>query len=77
MSTSDLKLDLITQIASITDKVRLKELLQLLKFESENSVYITNQEEKEAISTARNQIVNGEFKYNAEFQKDLKKWLNK
>ena len=32
MITAELKLDLINQINNITDKVRLKELLQQLKF---------------------------------------------
>lgn len=77
MSTSDLKIDLITQITSITDKVRLKELLQILKFESERSIYVTNNEEKEAISIAQNQIKNGEYISHEDFQKDIKKWLSK
>lgn len=77
MSTADLKIDLITQIASITDKARLKELLQILKFESESSIYVTNNEEKEAISIAQNQIENGEFISHEDFQKDIKKWLSK
>ncbi|MCO5230691.1 MAG: hypothetical protein M9958_06005 [Chitinophagales bacterium] len=77
MSTSDLKIDLITQITSITDKVRLKELLQILKFESESSIYVTNNEEKEAISIAQNQIKNGEYISHEDFQKDIKKWLSK
>ena len=33
MSTAELKLNLINQIAGITDKVRLKEIIQLLKFQ--------------------------------------------
>ena len=77
MSTADLKIDLITQIASITDKVRLKELLQMLKFESDNSIYLTSEEEKEAISEARNQIANGDFITSDDFQKDIQKWLKK
>ena len=77
MSTADLKIDLITQITSITDKVRLKELLQMLKFESDNSIYLTSEEEKEAISEARNQIANGDFITSDDFQKDIQKWLKK
>ena len=77
MSTADLKIDLITQITSITDKVRLKELLQMLKFESDNSIYLTSEEEKKAISEARNQITNGDFITNNDFQKDIQKWLKK
>lgn len=59
MSTAELKIDLINRITGITDKARLKELLQLLHFQSDASVYITSQEDKEAIAAARRQIENG------------------
>lgn len=77
MSTAELKIDLINQIANMTDKVRLKELMELLKFQSDESVYITSEEEKRAISEARNQISNGETISNEEVQKEIQKWLNK
>lgn len=77
MSTADLKIDLISQITSITDKVRLKELMQILKFESESAIYVTNNDEKEAVSVARNQIKNGESITHKDFQKDLQEWLKK
>lgn len=75
MSTADLKIDLITQIAGITDKVRLIELMQMLKFESENSPYITNDEEKQIVAEARTQIANGESISNDDFQNEIQKWL--
>lgn len=77
MSTAELKLDLINKITGITDIVRLKELLQLLKFQNENSLYITNEDEKKAISEARDQIARGEFLSNDEVQKEIHKWLKK
>ena len=77
MSTAELKIDLITQIACITDKVRLIELMQMLKFESENSPYITNDEEKQIVAEARTQIANGESITNDDFQNEIQKWLNK
>ncbi|MCW4451947.1 hypothetical protein OK344_06955 [Kaistella sp. BT6-1-3] len=77
MSTADLKIDLISQITSITDKVRLKELMQILKFESESAIYVTNNDEKEAVSVARNQIKNGESITHKDFQKDIQEWLKK
>jgi len=76
MSTVELKNDLINQIVNITDKVRLKELLQLLKFQSDNSVYLTSEEERKAISEAKNQIVNGDVVSNEEVQNEIRKWLN-
>ena len=42
MSTAELKLNLINQIAGITDKVRLKEIMQLLKFQAEDGIRDTN-----------------------------------
>jgi len=52
MNTAELKLDLINQITNISDKVRLKELLLQLKFQSDESIYITSENEKQAISEA-------------------------
>jgi hypothetical protein len=77
MSTAELKLNLINQIAGITDKVRLKEIMQLLKFQADESLYITNKEEKEAIKEAQNQIKNGDGISNEDVQKEITSWLEK
>lgn len=77
MSTAELKLNLINQIAGITDKVRLKEILQLLKFQADESLYITNKEEKEAVKEAQNQIKNGDGISNEDVQKEITSWLEK
>ena len=75
MSTAELKLDLISQIAGITDKVKLKELMHLLKFQTEKSIYITSEEDKNAISEARKEIANGNVITNEEVQHEIKEWL--
>ena len=77
MSTAELKLNLINQIAGITDKVRLKEIMQLLKFQADESLYITNKEEKEAVKAAQNQIKNGDGISNEDVQKEITSWLEK
>ena len=77
MSTAELKLNLINQIAGITDKVRLKEIMQLLKFQADVSLYITNKEEKEAVKEAQNQIKNGDGISNEDVQKEITSWLEK
>ena len=77
MSTAELKLNLINQIAGITDKVRLKEIMQLLKFQADESLYITNKEEKEAVKEAQNQIKNGDGISNEDVQKEIKSWMEK
>ncbi|WP_379969906.1 hypothetical protein [Epilithonimonas sp. UC225_85] len=77
MNTAELKLDLINHITSIKDKVRLKELLQQLKFQADESLYITSEDEKTAISEARYQIDNGEILSNETVQEEIKEWLKK
>ena len=77
MSTAELKLNLINQIAGITDKVRLKEIMQLLEFQADESHYITNKEEKEAVKEAQNQIKNGDGISNEDVQKEITSWLEK
>ena len=77
MSTAELKIDLINQIANITDKVKLKELMQLLKFQNDNSIYVTNEDEKNAVSEARAEINRGEVLTNDDVQNEIKQWLKK
>lgn len=77
MNTAELKIELISKIAVITDYLQLKEILQLLAFQSDKSTFITNAEEKEAIYEARNQIANGAIIKNDDVQKEIKEWLNK
>jgi len=77
MSTAELKIDLINQITGITDKVKLKELLQLLKFQNDETVYLTDEDEKRAILEARNEIRNENILSDAEVQKEISEWLNK
>lgn len=77
MSTAELKIDLINQITGIKDKVRLKELLQLIKFQEDSSVCITNDDEKKSIIEARNEIKNGEFSSDHDVRKEIDEWLKK
>ena len=77
MSTAELQIDLINQIANITDKVKLKELMQLLKFQNDNSIYVTNEDEKNAVSEARAEINRGEVLTNDDVQNEIKQWLKK
>ena len=75
MSTAELKLDLISQIAGLTDKVNLRELMELLKFQTEESLYITSKEEKTVIAEARQEVAEGKVFTNEEVQKEIKEWL--
>jgi hypothetical protein len=77
MSTAELKIDLINQITLIRDKARLKELLHLLKFQEDSSVYITSDDEKSAVFEARLEIEKGELSSDEEVQKEINEWLKK
>ncbi|HUH74145.1 MAG TPA: hypothetical protein VLZ75_07030 [Chitinophagales bacterium] len=77
MSTAELKIDLINQITGITEKVKLEELLELIKFQNNESIYITNEDEKQAILEAQQQISNGETYSNEDVQAEIKEWLSK
>ncbi|WP_336690084.1 MULTISPECIES: hypothetical protein [unclassified Chryseobacterium] len=77
MSTAELQIDLINQITGITNKARLKELLQLLEFQNDEEIYITNEEEKKAVSEARTEIKEGSVLSDEDFQKEINAWLNK
>lgn len=77
MNTAELKINLINQITNITDKVKLKEVLQLLNFQSDNALYITNDEEKEAVLAAKKQIEENEVYSNEDVQEEIQKWLKK
>lgn len=77
MSTAELKIDLISQITSITDPVKLKELMHLLQFQNEESIYITSEEEKNAVSEAREEIADGKILTNEEVKEEINRWLRK
>lgn len=77
MSTAELQIDLINQITGITNKARLKELLQLLQFQNDEEIYITNEEEKKTVSEARIEIKEGSVLSDEDFQKEINAWLNK
>lgn len=77
MSTAELKIDLIKKIATITDEAQLKEILQFLSFQMDQSTFITTDEEKNAIAEAREQIKKGEVSTNRDVQNELMEWLKK
>ncbi|TXF79429.1 hypothetical protein [Chryseobacterium sp.] len=77
MSTAELKIDLINRIKNTTDQVKLKELLELLKFQADESVYVTSEDDKKAISEARQQIKEGKVIPNGDVQKEISEWLTK
>lgn len=77
MSTAELQIDLINRIKNITDQVKLKELLELLKFQADESVYITTEDEKKAISEALQQIKEGKVISHEDLQKEVSALLRR
>lgn len=77
MSTAELKADIINQIQEIKDNFRLQELLQWLKFQNDKAIYLTNDDEKIAITEAQKEIADGKVLSNSEVQNEINQWLNK
>lgn len=76
-TTADIKKDLISRIAKITDEFRLKEMLRFLEFQSDISVFETSNEEKDAIADAQTQIEKGAFLNHDEAENQFEEWLKK
>ncbi len=77
MNTAELKLDLINRISEIADRVKLDEILQLLKFQNDEAPYQLSYEEKKAIEEAQQQVAEGRVVYDSDIQKEINEWLNK
>ncbi|HBX63150.1 hypothetical protein ACTS91_05330 [Empedobacter falsenii] len=77
MSISDLKLELILQISNLNDKVKLEEILELLKFQTESSIYEVSEEEELAIKEAKNQISSNNVLSNSVVNEEMNEWLKK
>lgn len=77
MNTAELKINLINKITSITDEVKLREILQLLEFQADKSMFETSKEDKNAIMEAKEQIAKEETLTYEEVQKEIKKCLNR
>lgn len=77
MSPIELKTKIIQQVSDLNDLEKLEELLNLLQFQSEESIFETSLDEKLAIEEARIQISKGEFITNENFQKEIQEWLKR
>ena len=76
-TTADIKKDLISRIAKITDEFKLIEMLRFLEFQSDVSVFETSNEEKKAITDAQSQIKKGAFLTHDEAENQIEEWLKK
>jgi hypothetical protein len=67
---------LINKIRQIEDPEVFDEIQRLLNIEFDDTPYMTNKEQKEAIRIAREQIKNGEIMDENEANEQIDEWLN-
>lgn len=77
MNKAELKIDLINRISGLTDMSVIEQVKRLLDFELSNGVYITTDEQKQAVYSAQMEIENGEFLTEEEAENEIQKWLEK
>jgi predicted transcriptional regulator len=78
MSTVELRKRLIDKIQKTQDGRILEEAYRLLELETDDiEIYKLNDDQKNAISEARQQIKNGQFLTEEQANKEIDEWLNK
>ena len=78
MSTKELRKKVIEEIEKTENEDLLGEVYRLLQCEtSDIEIYKLSNDQKEAISEARNQIKNGQFLTDEEANKEINEWLKK
>lgn len=74
----ELRKRLIDKIQKTKDERILEEAYRLLELETEDiEIYRLNDDQKKAISEARQQIKNGQFLTEEQANKEIDEWLNK
>jgi hypothetical protein len=79
MSTIELRKRLIEKIQKTQDDRILEEAFRLLELETNEDIeiYKLNDDQKKAISEARQQIKNGQFLTEEQANKEIDEWLDK
>lgn len=78
MSAIELKKRLIDEIQKTSNEGLLEEAYRLLISETEDmEVYKLNNDQRKAISEARQQIMSGQFLTDEQSNKEIGEWLNK
>jgi hypothetical protein len=68
---------IISRIKELEDINLIDEINRLLEIEFDDSPYITNQDQKDAIREARNQIKNGNTLTEDQADNEIDEWLEK
>jgi len=77
MSTAELQNQVIKKIESVKNDRLLKEVLNFIDIELDEETIITlSTAQKYAIDEARQQINDGKYSTNEEFDKEIDEWLN-
>ena len=78
MSTLELRKRLIDKIQKTNDENLLEEAYRLLELESENiETYKLNDDQRNAVNEARQQIKKGEFLTDEQANQEIDEWLSK
>jgi len=78
MSTVELRKRLIDKIQKTQDNRILEEAYRLLEIETGNiEIYSLNDDQKNAIHEARQQVKDGQFLTEDQANKEVNEWLNK
>jgi len=78
MSTVELRKRLIDKIQKTQDGRILEEAYRLLELETEDiEIYILNDDQRNAINEARQQVKNGQFLTEEQANNEIDEWLNK
>ena len=75
MSTAELQNQVIKKIESVKNDRLLKEVLNFIEMDEETIITVSTAQ-KDAIDEARQQINDGKYSTNEEFDKEIDEWLN-
>ncbi len=74
MSIAELKESVILKLEDVGEPI-LKDVLELIKFETSTEVYKVNSLERVSIDLGLQQIVDGEFITNEQANSEIEEWL--
>ncbi len=78
MSSTELKLQIINKITSMTDELILEEIYRLINLESEmDSMYRLSDDERKAVETGLKDVKEGRIYSSEAAENMIKEWLRK
>lgn len=77
MNGAELKIDLITKITSISNNDLLNDIKELIKFQSDDTVFEVDEETQKSIAVSKAQIKDNQIMTNESLQSEIKQWLEK